>query len=55
VQRFGETQFAEAFARIECHYFVNKGFFEPENQLLINAGLIRHIPGFIVHGRYDMV
>ncbi len=55
VQRFGETQFAEAFARIECHYFVNKGFFEPENQLLLNAGRIRHIPGFIAHGRYDMV
>ncbi|MBW4497932.1 MAG: prolyl aminopeptidase [Oscillatoria princeps RMCB-10] len=55
VQRFGETQFAEAFARIESHYFVNKGFFEPENQLLLNAGRIRHIPGFIVHGRYDMV
>ena len=55
LQRFGEPQFAEAFARIECHYFVNKGFFEPENQLLLNAGRIRHIPGFIVHGRYDMV
>lgn len=55
VQRFGETQFAEAFARIECHYFVNKGFLEPENQLLLNAGRIRHIPGFIAHGRYDMV
>ena len=55
VQRFGETQFAEAFARIESHYFVNKGFFEPENQLLLNADRIRHIPGFIVHGRYDVV
>jgi proline iminopeptidase len=35
--------------------FVNKGFFEPENQLLLNADRIRHIPGFIVHGRYDVV
>ncbi|HEY9659820.1 MAG TPA: prolyl aminopeptidase, partial [Allocoleopsis sp.] len=33
-QRFGEDQFAAAFARIECHYFVNKGFFETEDQLL---------------------
>ncbi len=55
VQKFGETEFAEAFARIESHYFVNKGFFAPENQLLLNADRIRHIPGFIVHGRYDVV
>ncbi len=53
--RFGEDDFAEAFARIECHYFVNKGFFETENQLLENVDRIRHIPTVIVHGRYDVV
>jgi len=26
VARFGEDEFADAFARIECHYFINKGF-----------------------------
>ncbi|MEM7712744.1 MAG: prolyl aminopeptidase [Cyanobacteria bacterium P01_A01_bin.68] len=53
--RFGESSFADAFARIECHYFVNKGFFEREDQLLLNVDKIRHIPAVIVQGRYDVV
>ena len=53
--RFGESQFAEAFARIECHYFVNKGFFTSEDQLLQNCDRIRHLPTVIVQGRYDIV
>jgi proline iminopeptidase len=44
-----------AFARIECHYFVNKGFFEHDDQLLRDVGNIRHIPTVIVQGRYDVV
>ncbi len=52
---FGESAFADAFARIECHYFVNKGFFEREDQLLLNVEKIRHIPAVIVQGRYDVV
>ena len=54
-QRFGTDVFAEAFARIECHYFINKGFLEPEDQLLLNVDRIRHIPAVIVQGRYDVV
>lgn len=54
-QRFAETGFADAFARIECHYFVNKGFFEREDQLLIYCNAIRHLPIVIVQGRYDVV
>ena len=54
VAAFGEPRYAIAFARIECHYFVNKGFFDIDGQLIANAGLIRHIPGVIVHGRYDL-
>lgn len=54
-KRFGEDKFAEAFARIECHYFVNKGFFQSENQLLNNVNKIRHLPAVIVQGRYDVV
>ena len=54
-QRFGMAEFAEAFARIECHYFVNKGFFERENLLLENIDRIRHLPAVIVQGRYDVV
>lgn len=55
VARFGEDRFAEAFARIECHYFVNNGFFPSDNWLLENVDRIRHIPGVIVQGRYDVV
>ncbi len=55
IDRFGEDSFAEAFARIECHYFVNGGFFERENQLLEEIERIRHIPAVIVQGRYDVV
>jgi proline iminopeptidase len=55
MQKFSKSDFAEAFARIECHYFINKGFFESEDQLLQNVDRIRHIPGVIVQGRYDVV
>jgi proline iminopeptidase len=49
------SQFALAFALIENHYFVNKGFLENENQLLDNIEKIRHIPAVIIQGRYDVV
>lgn len=55
VTRFGESRFAEAFARIECHYFVNRGFFAADNWLIENVHRIRHIPAVIVQGRYDVV
>jgi proline iminopeptidase len=50
-----KDDFALAFARIECHYFVNGGFFQREAQLLEDAHRIRKIPGVIVQGRYDIV
>jgi proline iminopeptidase len=50
-----EDEFALAFARIECHYFVNGGFFEHDDQLLRNVECIRAIPTVIVQGRYDVV
>jgi proline iminopeptidase len=46
---------AEAFARIENHYFANGGFFERDGQLLEGVDRIRHIPAVIVQGRYDVV
>ncbi len=55
IDHFSEDQFAVAFARIECHYFINRGFFEQDDQLLGNVDRIRHIPGVIVQGRYDVV
>jgi len=55
VNKMAADQFALAFARIECHYFVNKGFFECETQLLDDIERIRAIPGVVVQGRYDVV
>ena len=53
--RFGDDEFADAFARIECHYFTNKGFLKEDNWLINNVDKIRHIPTVIVQGRYDVV
>ena len=53
--RFADAEFADAFARIECHYFINRGFLEPDDQLLQNCDRIRHLPTVIVQGRYDVV
>ena len=55
VAKFADGPYAEAFARIECHYFVNGGFFETDGQLLANVPRIRDIPAVIVQGRYDVV
>ena len=55
IRRTGDAHFAEAFARIECHYFVNKGFLRSDAQLLDDVHRIRSIPAVIVQGRYDVV
>ena len=47
--------YARAFARLENHYFTNAGFLEFDGQILAHAGRIKHIPGTIVQGRYDMI
>ncbi|MCA1618348.1 MAG: prolyl aminopeptidase [Acidobacteria bacterium] len=55
IEKFADPQFALAFARIECHYFMNNAFFPTDNYLVENVGKIRHIPAVIVQGRYDVV
>ncbi len=52
-QSHADDDAAVAFARIENHYFVHKGFME-EGQLLRDAHKLAHIPGVIVQGRYDI-
>ncbi|MAN13873.1 MAG: prolyl aminopeptidase, partial [Dinoroseobacter sp.] len=54
--RAGEApaDYARAFARLENHYFTNKGFVE-EGQILRDLPRIAHIHGVIVQGRYDMI
>jgi proline iminopeptidase len=52
--KFTKPHNALALSRIETHFFLNHGFME-ENQILANMEAIAHIPGRIIHGRYDMV
>jgi proline iminopeptidase len=51
----GPADYARAFARLECHYFLNGGFLERDDQILADMDKIAHIPGVIVQGRYDMI
>ena len=55
LHHFEDSSVAEAFARIECHYFINGGFFDSDEWILENVDKIRHIPTVIVQGRYDVV
>ncbi|MBW0516897.1 hypothetical protein O181_056612 [Austropuccinia psidii MF-1] len=56
VKKAYEDDFADKFARIECHYFVNRGWMR-DGQLLEKKEIdkIRHIPAVIIQGRYDCV
>ena len=54
IASYGDEATTLAFARIECHYMLNRGWFE-EAQLLRDAPSLKGIPGTIVQGRYDMV
>lgn len=54
VDRFNDSHRALSIARIECHYFVNNAFLEAD-QLLRDMPKIAHLPGVIVHGRYDVI
>ena len=51
---FSKPNFALAFALIENHYFINKGFLSHEQQLLDGIDSIRNIPATIIQGRYDV-
>ncbi|MDE2486251.1 MAG: prolyl aminopeptidase, partial [Alphaproteobacteria bacterium] len=53
--KFNEIDFAIAFARIECHFFVNRGFFGADDWIVQHADRLKNIPGWIVQGRFDVV
>ena len=55
VKKYGGDEFSDAFARVECHYFLNGGFFETDGWILENAHKLKNVPGVIVQGRYDIV
>lgn len=52
VEQCSEPYFANAVARLQCHYIKNHYFIE-NNQILNNMHAIQHVPGIIIHGRYD--
>jgi len=54
LDHFSDPRNALSIARIETHYFMHNGFLE-DNQLLNNIDKIENIPGYIIHGRYDMI
>jgi proline iminopeptidase len=54
IASYGDEATTLAFARIECSYFLNRGWMD-EAQLLRDAPKLKGIPGAIVQGRYDMV
>lgn len=49
------ADYARAFARLENHYFLNRGFLEADGQILRDLNRVRDIPATIVQGRYDMI
>ena len=49
------ADYARAFARLENHYFRNRGFLEKDGHILNHMHLIAEVPGTIVQGRYDMI
>lgn len=51
---FSDPFVALSLARIECHYFINNSFLQP-NQIIDNAHRLKEIPGIIVQGRYDVI
>ncbi len=54
IDQYSDTHFALGLATLESHY-INNNYFITENQVLANVHKIRHIPSYLVHGRYDMV
>jgi proline iminopeptidase len=54
IAAFGEDRLALGLARIEAHFFT-RHLFSATDDLVTRVGRIRHLPGVIVQGRYDMV
>ena len=43
------------FLQNNSNYCINGAWFPEDNYLLNNVDKIQHIPGTIVHGRYDVL
>ena len=49
------AEYARAFARLENHYFLNRGFLDEDGQILRDVAKLDTVSGTIVQGRYDMI
>lgn len=54
IDQYSDPHFALALATLESHY-INNHYFIEENQIMDNVNKIRHIPTYIIHGRFDLV
>lgn len=54
IDQYSDPHYALAVASLEAHFIINK-FFIDENQVLTDVHKIRHIPTYIVHGRFDLI
>ena len=54
MDQYSDPHFALTLATLESHYIAHH-YFINDDQVLANVHKIRHIPCYIVHGRYDMV
>ncbi|WP_298623370.1 prolyl aminopeptidase [uncultured Legionella sp.] len=54
IDQYSDPHFALALATLESHY-INNHYFIEENQVMDNVHKIRHIPTYIIHGRFDLV
>ena len=51
----GPAEYSRAFARLENHYFENKGFLESDGWILQEKHRVAEIPASIIQGRLDMI
>jgi len=54
IDLYSDPHFALGLATLETHYAMNH-FFIRENQVLEDIANIKHIPTYIIHGRFDLV
>lgn len=54
IDQYSDPHFALALATLESH-FINSHYFIKDNEVMDHVHKIRHIPTYIVHGRFDLV
>ncbi|KTD20200.1 proline iminopeptidase [Legionella lansingensis] len=54
IDQYSVPHFALALATLESHY-INNHYFIADDQVMKNVNHIRHLPTYLIHGRYDMI